>query len=229
MPDQNTTEGFVTSNDDTVTHKVAVEVTGLGKRFGREWIFRDMTLTFNPGKTYAITGPNGSGKSTLLQILWGQLPPSSGTIRYDTATNRISADDIAAHVAIATPYMDLIDEFTLMEQLRFHFRLRSIRNDLSLNELVEILYLENASDKFISNFSSGMKQRLKLGLAMYTNASLVFLDEPGTNLDQRAFEWYQREMNKIRGRCTLFIASNNAAEFPSDAENIAITDYKRAR
>ncbi|HCM77226.1 MAG TPA: ABC transporter ATP-binding protein, partial [Cytophagales bacterium] len=54
--------------------KIVIE--NLGKRFNREWIFKNFNFTFEQGNCYAIVGPNGSGKSTLMQVLWGMVPPS---------------------------------------------------------------------------------------------------------------------------------------------------------
>jgi ABC-type multidrug transport system ATPase subunit len=199
----------------------------LGKRFNREWVFKDLNFHFTPGKTYAVTGPNGSGKSTLLQVLWGQLPQTSGIIQYKKGDKEIRVEDICQHVSIATPYMELIDEFTLEEQLKFHFQLRPVREGLSLFELLDIFYLVHARDQVIGNFSSGMKQRVKLGLAFYTQADLVFLDEPSTNLDVRAFEWYLSELKKLPSECTVFIASNNPEEYADSSIRLNLTDFKK--
>ena len=91
----------------------------LSKRFSREWIFKDFLFTFEDTQTYAIVGPNGSGKSTLLQIIWGQLPPTNGLVKYTEGVNSISSEDIFRHIAIATPYMEVIDEFSLEEMIDF--------------------------------------------------------------------------------------------------------------
>ena len=104
-----------------------ITVRALGKRFNREWIFRNLTHTFESENFYAITGPNGSGKSTLLQVLWGQMPPTSGDFQWQQGDETISAENIYRHIAVAAPYMDLIDEFTLEEQIQFHFRLKKPR------------------------------------------------------------------------------------------------------
>ena len=82
---------------------LVIAVSGLSKRFNREWIFRNLDYTFEPANIYALTGPNGSGKSTLLQILWGQLPPSKGELKYTKKSNEIPPDEIFNHLAVATP------------------------------------------------------------------------------------------------------------------------------
>jgi ABC-type multidrug transport system ATPase subunit len=205
-----------------------ITVNQLSKRFNREWIFRNFTHQFSSGNTYAITGPNGSGKSTLLQVLWGQVPPTSGSIEYFIKDQAIEINDIYKHISIATPYMDLIEEFTLLEHIQFHFKMKMIRTGLNENELIQRMYLESAQDKFIGNFSSGMKQRVKLALAFYTQSDILFLDEPGTNLDAQAFSWYQNELSQVPGDSMIFIASNNADEYPKNCSVLNIRDFKKS-
>jgi ABC-type multidrug transport system ATPase subunit len=203
-----------------------IATQNLSKRFNREWIFRDLSFTFQSGTVYAITGPNGSGKSTLMQILWGQMPPTSGTIEYFQGTSIIEQENLYRHVTMAAPYMDLIDEFTLTEQLRFHFRLRRSRDNMEVPQLLEVLGMEKFSQKYIGNFSSGMKQRVKLGLALLTQAEAVFLDEPGTNLDEKAFAWYLDLLKKVPANVVIFIASNQPREYPPDAIRLDLTAFK---
>jgi len=203
-------------------------VKQLGKRFNREWIFRNLDYNFLHGNTYAIVGPNGSGKSTLLQVLWGQLPPSTGELKYNDGENEIPIDEIFRHISIATPYLDLIEEFTLAEHLRFHFKLKSSRNGMNEKDLLDKMELAHAKDKYISNFSSGMRQRVKLALAFFTEANMIFLDEPTTNLDQQASAWYHQQLNELPKDCTVFIASNVVDEYPSYAHLVNILEYKKA-
>jgi ABC-type multidrug transport system ATPase subunit len=197
----------------------------LGKRFSREWIFRHFNFTIEPGNIYAITGPNGSGKSTLSQVLWGQVPPSAGTLTYFDRDKKIDATDVYRQVAIAAPYMDLIEEFSLDEAIRFHFKFKSPRAGLSIESMTDQMELSSSRDKKISAFSSGMKQRLKLALAFYSDTTTVFLDEPTTNLDKNSISWYKRNLGMLAGR-TVVIASNQEDEYPSNALKIDLQAYK---
>jgi ABC-type multidrug transport system ATPase subunit len=206
---------------------ITISIEGLCKRFNREWIFKNFTYEFKPGNVYAVTGPNGSGKSTLLSILWGQVPQSSGTLKYSNGSAEIPVEDMYAHVSIATPYMDLIEDFTLQETLEFHFKLKSVRDNLSIRDLTERLYLTDSKDKYVRNFSSGMKQRLKLGLALFTNASLIFLDEPGSHLDEVAFKWYREQLAYVPQDCTVFIGSNDPAEYQNATQIVDLRQHKR--
>lgn len=202
-------------------------VKNLSKRFNREWIFKDLSYQFSSPNTYALIGPNGSGKSTLLQILWGQMLASQGSISYEYEGRELSTDQVYKHIAIATPYMDLIDEFTLIEMVRFHFKFKKTRNNLSLEELIDLIELPHAKDKMISNFSSGMKQRLKLGLAFYSQADALFLDEPTTNLDRKSVDWYQRHREQLPDKTLVLIASNQEHEYPANAQKVDILTYKK--
>lgn len=212
-----------------INDQLTIEVNQLAKRYNREWIFKSLSHTFQSGNTYAITGPNGSGKSTLMQVLWGQLPQSSGTISYSQSGKSIPVEEIFSQIAVAAPYMDLIEELTLSEHLAFHFKLRKPRAGYSIDSIVDKLYMTDSRDKQIMHFSSGMKQRVKLGLAFFTDAPLIFLDEPGTNLDEHAFAWYSENLKKAARQNTLiFIASNQKNEYPADAQVISLASYKWA-
>ena len=206
--------------------QVSIKVQHLGKRFNREWIFRNLDYTFEPANIYAVVGPNGSGKSTLLQVLWGQLPQSTGELKYAQKKGEIPIDEIFKYLTIATPYLDLIEEFTLSEHLKFHFNLKKSRGGMTVDEILDRMKLAHAGDKHIGNFSSGMKQRVKLGLAFFTLADLIFLDEPTTNLDNESTAWYHHELNSLPPDCTIFIASNQSAEYPAEARIINIMELK---
>ena len=225
MPKQTTDVNSTTVSSRTGGFSITAE--DLSKRFNREWIFRKLSYRFSPGSTYSIIGPNGSGKSTLLQVLWGQIPQTSGSIRYEKNSSDVPLEEGFRHISIATPYMDLIEEFTLREMLNFHFQLKKIRSGITIEDLIDRMYLNEACNKQLINFSSGMRQRLKLGMAFYTDADVYFLDEPGTNLDARAFDWYKKEFNDLPEASTVFIASNDPAEYPETATVVNIMDFKR--
>ena len=144
---------------------------------------------------------------------------------YFIESNEVEITEVFRHIAIATPYMDLIDEFTLDEQLDFHFKIKTIRAGFAIGDLPEIMYLGSSRNKQIGNFSSGMRQRLKLALAFYTQAEVIFLDEPGTNLDKQAFHWYLNQLQKVQPLSLIIIASNNPEEHPG-AEVINVSDWK---
>jgi len=204
-----------------------IKVTGLGKRYHYEWIFRHLNYQFEANKSYAILGHNGSGKSTLVNILSGYLSPNEGTIQYTYQGKAIATDHLFRYLAYTAPYLELIEEFTLLELIQYHARFKKLAVK-SADALIQKLYLEKAKHKFVKDFSSGMKQRLKLGLAIYTDAPLLLLDEPTTNLDQEGVNWYLDNVQQNRQDRLVLISSNVPQEYSFCEEIIRITDYHPA-
>jgi ABC-type multidrug transport system ATPase subunit len=204
-----------------------IELQDTGKRYKREWIFKGLNYTFEPGNRYALLGPNGSGKSTLMKVLSGHLSPSKGRIVfYDKAGKAIEPDQVYPLVAYAAPYIELIEEFTLEEAIRFHAGLKPFQPQIEVKHLYELLNLPKARQKEIRFFSSGMKQRVKLAFAICSNAPILLLDEPATNLDVQGVAWYKNLIAKFAADRLVIIASND----PHDAEfcpiHLSILDYK---
>lgn len=202
-----------------------VELRQLGKRFNREVIFRDLDYTFHQGKFYAITGSNGSGKSTLLQIISGFLLPSKGGVHYSDGEGEIEPGKLYRHLSLATPYMELIEDFTLQELFDFHFKFRKPRPGYPVDKIIDAAYLTPAKDKYVKNFSSGMKQRTKLALALFSESDIILLDEPTTNLDKQGISWYRGLLKDLNSRLVI-VASNQEEEYKGCDEVINIEDYK---
>ncbi len=203
-----------------------IVLEGVGKKFQREWIFRDVNFTFEKNRTYALTGPNGSGKSTLLMLLSALALPSQGTLSYRQGPHNIEHEMVYRHLTLAAPYQELIEEFTLRELLEFHFALKKPVDSLSVSVIAQKLRLEKAYDKYIHQFSSGMKQRLKLGLALYSESQLVLLDEPCTNLDAENTQWYRQEIQQVLGQRLIVIASNQRHEYDFCEEVVDVMRFK---
>ncbi len=204
-----------------------IKTKQLGKRFNADWIFRNFSYTFESGKCYAIVGNNGSGKSTLLQILCGALMHNQGTIIYGAhGENKPLTETIApSQLAIAAPYLELLEEFTAIEQLVFHEKFKPLALDHSA--ILDLVGLKQAGNKQIRNFSSGMKQRLKLAMAFASHAPLLFLDEPTTNLDEEGCAIYLALVKQFKKDKTVIISSNVPAEYAFCNEIISIADYKK--
>jgi ABC-type multidrug transport system ATPase subunit len=199
----------------------------VGRRFNREWIFNHIDYTFESGKSYAILGINGSGKSTLLQVISGALTTSVGDISYTIEDKQIPVEQLFNYFSLAAPYLDLIEEFTLLETLDFHFNFKKRINNLNNNELVDLLDMQKSKNKQLKYFSSGMKQRVKLLLAFCSDTPLLLLDEPTANLDEQGINWYLDLVKSFAGNDRLVIVcSNQAHEYSFCDEHILVADYK---
>jgi len=205
---------------------MTITLQNIGRRFNRDWIFRGVDHTFTIGSSYAILGPNGSGKSTLLQVLNGSLSPSIGTISYTDNGQVIDIDKVFEHLSLAAPYLELIEEFTLAEMIDLHFKFKPYKAGMDSEAVIDVLGMETNKKKLIKYFSSGMKQRLKLGLAFCADTPILMLDEPTSNLDTQGVDWYLGLVEKYaQGRLTI-ICSNQEHEYGFCGERLNISDYK---
>ena len=188
-------------------------LTDAGKRYNREWIFRHVNYEFLQGKTYAITGPNGSGKSTLLQVLSGALIANEGNISFFNDQHEIPAELQFREVSICAPYLELVEEMTALEFLRFHSGFKPFLQQMDPSEILRIVQLEHAADKQIRNYSSGMKQRIKLAQAFLTETPVILLDEPCTNLDTDGISLYLQLVKDYSLNRMLIVSSNDITEY----------------
>lgn len=192
-------------------HSIEILVAGLGQRFHRQWIFRGLNADFRAGQPTAILGANGAGKSTLLAVLAGWLPPTEGNVTYTRHGQSLPPEHLYRHTALAAPYLDLPDELTVAEAVAFQAHLKPLRAGLrSPDEVVARALLDGpAARKLVRDLSSGMRQRLRLALALLSDADLVLLDEPTANLDRTGVAWYQQ---LVVDTCTperlVLVASN---------------------
>lgn len=200
-----------------------IRLTNTGKRFNREWIFRKFNHTFLRQKTYAITGPNGSGKSTLLQVISGALMQTEGTVEYLEASGGAITQPVQ-ELSIAAPYLELIEEMTATELLNFHSVFKKFIK--TIPAILQEVGLEKAAGKQVRYFSSGMKQRLKLGQAFFSAVPVLLLDEPTTNLDEDGIALYHRLIGEYAKEKTIIISSNDKQEYNFCSEVIDIGAYK---
>jgi ABC-type multidrug transport system ATPase subunit len=205
--------------------KIVLEKTG--KQFSRNWIFRNLSLTISSPQKLAILGPNGSGKSTLLQVLSGHLSPTEGKVLFAIDGRNLEIENVFQQISIATPYLELIEEFTLTEIVDFHFKFKKAVNNLSTDEIIELTELKKAKHKVFKNFSSGMKQRVKLALAILSDVQLVLLDEPLSNLDKAAGQWYRGMVDgHLKNKLVVVCSNHHPEEYDFCEQVMNINDYK---
>lgn len=204
---------------------MTIRLSDAGKRFNREWIFRNASIEFSSPHSYAITGPNGSGKSTFLQTIGGLLQTSEGSVTYHSPAD-IAPEKAYQHISFCAPYLELIEEMTLVEFLQFHSSFKQFLRGVTAREIITELQLENAAGKQIRHYSSGMKQRVKLAQAILSDVPVVLLDEPCTNLDAAGVELYQNLIQKYCGNRLLIVSSNDPAEYSFCKEVISIGHFK---
>lgn len=196
-----------------------------GKRFNRDWIFRHLSYEFSTGHSYAIIGPNGSGKSTLLQSIAGAIGISEGGVEYYNSMP-IAADQAFRYLSLAAPYLQVIEEMTVTEFFHFHAAFKPLLPGSSIVGIIRRMGLEAAAHKQIRYYSSGMKQRVRLAQALFSDTPVVLLDEPCTNLDADGIELYGSLIREYTGGRLVVVSSNDPQEYEFCPERINIMGYK---
>lgn len=196
----------------------AIVCTDIAKKFKKEVLFKQFNYSFNLPGSYAITGHNSSGKSTLLKVLANVLTPSKGEITYNTTEQEFE------RFSFCSPELQLLEDYTVLELFELHFELRTAR--MPIKEQIEQANLNSFINKRFSELSSGLKNKVKLCLALNTKAPILLLDEPCSNFDQANTAWYQKTIESLKDECLIIIASNNSEEYGFCTDVIHLQDFK---
>lgn len=188
-----------------------LRLENIGKKYDDQWVLQHQSILIPAHQKVSIVGHNGAGKSTLLQLIAGYITPTQGNIIYTLGEKNITREEIFHYTAYCAPYIELIEEMTLLEFLDYHFSFK--KTNVPINTLLHEIGLYDAKDKIIAQFSSGMKQRVKLAQAIYSDVPLLLLDEPCSNLDEKGIELYQFLIQKYTENKTVIVASNNYNEY----------------
>ena len=197
-----------------------IKLENISKKYGKTWILKNVNLNFEQGKKYAILGNNGSGKSTLMKIISSQTTASKGNIFFEDT----DIDKVYQQLSYCAPYIDLIEELTFEELLTFVSKYKPFMAEFTITNILKLFNFQ--SDKWIKDYSSGMKQRVKLALALFADVKVTLLDEPTSNLDEAGVEWYFEMLEKLPKNRTIIIASNIEREYQFCEHLINIKDFK---
>jgi ABC-2 type transport system ATP-binding protein len=199
-----------------------IVLENISKRFIKSYVIKGFSHHFTSGKVYGIQGSNGSGKSTLLKIISGAMVPSSGEVLFQVNGQSIHNDKVYNYLSYYASGDELIEEYTPREV--FSYTSKFNIQDTDYQEFIEFVDLKKESDQFIDTFSSGMKQRLSLGLVLNSNKPILLFDEPVTYLDEERKEWFYKaleDLKKAKDKM-IIIASNERADFSLCDEIIKI-------
>jgi len=195
----------------------SIECEGIRKRYLKEVLFKDFNFTFEQGNSYAILGYNSSGKSTLLKIVAGILTPTKGSIQF-------SEGEPHTEISFCSPELYLLEDYTVKELIDFHYQFRQPK--ISIKEQIKEAALQPFLNKKYSTLSSGLKNKVKLALALFSDTPALLLDEPCTNFDDSNTKWYQEMIKKYCLNQLLIVASNQTSEYNFCKEEIHLQDFK---
>ena len=205
----------------------AIEVNGAGKSYYRSWLFKDVNFKFDlsPSQKFAFLGNNGSGKSTFLLMLCGQITPTIGSVNWNVEGKNLKENLWHQNYALSSPGMELPEELNLYEWFSFIQKVKPLKKEIELGYIAEICkFNQKTLSKPIANYSSGMKQRVKLCGNLLSAVPVSFLDEPLSNLDTDGIELYHKLIEMEEAHRSIFIASNDEKEYDFVSNQYKITD-----
>ncbi|MEW6244779.1 MAG: ABC transporter ATP-binding protein [Bacillota bacterium] len=190
-----------------------LRATGLCKRYRTLLVFDRVDLEVGRGQCLVITGANGSGKSTLLKILAGLLLPTSGQVEMEIDGRSLTAAQRRRLTGWVSPELTLYDELSARENLSFFARVRGVTLDVrTLDSTLSRLGLTQRADDPLSTYSSGMKQRVKYGFAIMHRPPFLFLDEPGTTMDESGARLLADIIDEQKRHGLVVLATNDREE-----------------
>jgi ABC-type multidrug transport system ATPase subunit len=204
-----------------------IVVDNLQKNFNNQLVFQNLSLEIIINQKIAFVGPNGSGKSTALLCLAGFYQPSKGKVDFISDNSIIEEVQKFSHLSIASPYLELPENFTALEIFNFQANLKPFFEEVSQDYFFESIKLTKSKNTPVKFFSSGMKQILKLGLAIFADTPILFLDEPCSNLDENNILIFNEIFKSYALKKTVLIGTNNhPSELALVQSSVDILKYK---
>ena len=190
---------------------IQLQADSLTKRYGRKSVLNGISFSYE-GTILGIAGANGSGKTTLLKCLTGLLKPSSGTVTWRIKGVTVSLSDLKSHIGYAAPYIQLYEELTVSENLQFLSELGNLTGPTDLIEHLEMFEADDFADSLYGNLSTGQQQRVKLAASALKRPSILILDEPGSNLDERGKKLVERMVHGYAENGKMAVIASNQAD-----------------
>lgn len=203
---------------------LTLSARSVGKDFAERKIFRDINFKISGGESLAVTGSNGSGKTTLVRILCGLIRPSTGDITYNLDGQDLPEEEIYHHIGLVGPYLELYEELTAQENLEFFARMKKVPDyQTRIDSLLSKMRLAGREDDQVRTYSSGMKQRLKYVFALLSQPTVLFLDEPTSNLDSEGIATVYDIMTEQKKERILILATNDQEDLKFGDRQIAVS------
>jgi len=203
---------------------ISITLENIRQQFSYEHcIIKHFSYHFESCNTYGIIGKNGCGKSTLMKIIAGYCLPTYGKVIYRYNNKLIDKEQFYQYSIILAPDLYLIEELNVLDLFKFHFHFKKSKfPHFSKKELISWLDMDAYANKPVYTLSSGLKQKLKLGLCFLTDVPVLLLDEPTVYLDEKNVKWYNENIQQLAKQKLIFIFSNNSKEYQHCNKTISI-------
>ncbi len=208
---------------------LAVETSGLTRRFGSLTAVDGIDIAVAPGEFFAFLGPNGAGKTTTIQMLCTLRRPSAGSAAVNGFDVVREGPLVRSSIGIVFQDSTLDDYLTAEQNLRYHcmiYHAPKREREARIDEVLGLVDLRERRRDSVRSFSGGMKRRLEVARALLHEPSVLFLDEPTTGLDPQTRRCIWQHLHRLREEVslTLFLTTHYLAE-AEEADRVAIIDH----
>ncbi len=211
---------------------LAIELTGITKRFPGVVANDDITLAVTAGEIHAICGENGAGKSTLMKILYGMQSPDEGTIEVGGRAVELAspAQAIELGIGMVHQHFMLADQLTVLENvilgaepmLSFG-RIDFAAGRAHLDEVGRAYGLDVNPDDLVETLEIGERQRVEIIKVLYRGARILILDEPTAVLVPQEVDELFRNMRELKaGGATILFIDHKLDEVLEIADTITV-------
>lgn len=206
-----------------------IKCENLSKSYSGRTIFKNLSFNISTSQSLTVTGSNGSGKSTLIKVIANLIHSSKGNISVKSDNMDVPRDKWFEKTGLLSPYLNLYDELTGFENLDFFYRLKAKDRSYSHDRIDHVLHKVNLYEKrneLLKNYSSGMKQKLKLAFSVLHEPEILLLDEPRSNLDKAGIDMIYEVSAEQKKKGILIIATNDDDDKELCDSILSIEDYK---
>jgi ABC-2 type transport system ATP-binding protein len=217
----------------SIGKELAIQASGLGKRYGDEvTAIEEVDLQVQVNTIHALLGPNGAGKTSTISVLTTLIEPTAGSAKVAGFDVVRQAKEVRRRIGVTFQEMVLDGDLTGRQALDYHgrlYRLKARQRKDKIADLLGLVELEEAADRKIKTYSGGMKRRLELARGLMTSPEVLFLDEPTTGLDpqNRANIWDYIKNLKEQSGLTLLLTTHYMDEAEALADQVSIIDHGR--
>lgn len=210
------------------TTETVLQIEHLKKHFGAVQAVEDVSLAVRRGEVFGFLGPNGAGKTTTISMVLGLTHPSAGEVRVFGEPVTPVHNEVLRRVGTMVGAPALMLAFSARRNLKALARLYPELPASRIDEVLDLVDLSSVGKRPVRTFSTGMKQRLGLALALLNRPELLILDEPTNGMDAAGMQEIRTLLRTLAGQgATIFLSSHLMHEMELTCDRVAVIQKGR--